>query len=132
MKLEKHLASRMYGYMTDGFCIKITMMGEREKSITNRIYFKALMVTIKMRRKIRFYIFCCLNFLLFSLRTSKNCIFIFDKFCTFGNAPLRLKIICKTLLILFLFCNLLFLFIHSKLLSSKILLLKKTISVNDY
>ena len=54
------------------------------------------------------------------------------QFCAFGNAPLVFKTICKTLLILLLFCNLLFLFIHSKLLFSKILLLKKTISVNDY
>ena len=90
------------------------------------------MVTIKTRRKIKPYIFCCLNFLLFSLRGSENRIFISDKFCAFGNAPSMLKIICKTLLILFLFCDLLSLFIHSKLLFSKILLLKKKISVNDY
>ena len=83
------------------------------------------MVTIKMGKRIRLYIFCCLNFLLFSLRGSENRIFISDKFRAFGNAPLMLKIICKTLLILFLFCNLLFLFIHSKLLFSKILLLKE-------
>ena len=62
---------------------------------------------------------------------SENRIFICDKFRAFGNAPLMLKIICKTL-ILFLFCNLLFLFIHSKLLFSKILLLKKTIFANNY
>ena len=83
------------------------------------------MVTIKMGKKIRLYIFCCLNSLLFSLRGSENRIFISDKFRAFGNAPLMLDIICKTLLILLLFCNLLFLFIHSKLLFSKILLLKK-------
>ena len=83
------------------------------------------MVTIKMRKRIRLYNFCCLNFLLFSLRRSEICILISDKFRAFGNAPLMLKIICKTLLILFLFCNLLFLFTHSKLLFSKILLLKK-------
>ena len=29
MKLEKNMASRMYGHMTDGFCIKTTMMGKR-------------------------------------------------------------------------------------------------------
>ena len=75
--------------------------------------------------------FCFLLFLLFSLRWSENRIFISDKFRAFGNAPLMLKIICKTLLILF-FYNLLFLFIHSKLLFSKILLLKKKNSVNDY
>ena len=86
---------------------------------------KALMVTIKMGKRIRLYIFCCLNFLLFSLRESENRTFISDKCRAFGNAPLILKIICKTLLIFFLFCNLLFLFIHSKLLFSTILLLKK-------
>ena len=67
----------------------------------NRIYFEALMVTIKTRRKIKLYIFCCLNFLLFSLRGSENRIFISDIFFTFGNAPLMLKIISKTLLIFF-------------------------------
>ena len=90
------------------------------------------MVTIKMGKRIMLYIFCCLNFLLFSLRGSENRIFISDKFRAFGNAPLMLKIICKTLLILFLFCNLSFLFIHSKLLFSKILLCKKKKIVNDY
>ena len=83
------------------------------------------MVTIKIGRKIRLYIFCCLNFLLFSLRRSENRIFLSDKFCTFGNASLMLKIICKALLIFFLFFNLLFLFIHSKLLFSKILYYSK-------
>ena len=83
------------------------------------------MVTIKMGRKIRLYIFCCLNFILFNLRGSENRIFISDKFCTFGNAPLILKIICKTFLILFLFFNILFLFINSKFLFSKSLLLEK-------
>ena len=69
----------------------------------NRICFEALMVTIKMERKIRLYIFHCLDFLLFSLRESENRIFISGKFCTFGNAPLMLNIICKTLLIFLLF-----------------------------
>ena len=49
---------------------------------------------------------------------------------------LMLEIICKILLILFLFCNLLFLFRHSKLLFRKMLLSKKKKkkknSVNDY
>ena len=90
------------------------------------------MVTVKMKKRIRLYFFCCLNFLLLSLRESENCLFISDKFRAFGNEPLILKIICKTLLILFLFCNLLFLFIHSKLLFIKILILKTIISVNDY
>ena len=83
------------------------------------------MATIKMGKKIRLYIFCCLNFLSFSLRGSENHIFISDKFFTFGNATLMLRIICKILLIIFVFCNLLFLFIHSKLLFNKNLLLKK-------
>ena len=88
-------------------------------------YFEALMVIIKMGGKIRLYTFCCLSFLLFSLRGSENRIFISDKFLVFGNAPLMVRIICKSLLILFSFCNLLFLFIHSNLLFSKTLLLKK-------
>ena len=54
------------------------------------------MVTIKMGKKIWLYIFCCLN-LLFSLKGSENRIFISDKFLAFGNAPLMLRIICKTL-----------------------------------
>ena len=29
MKLEKNLASRIYGHTTDGFYIKLTMMGKR-------------------------------------------------------------------------------------------------------
>ena len=91
----------------------------------NRIYFEALMITIKMGKKFRLYIFCCLNFLLFSLRGFENPIFISHKFLAFGKAPLMLRIICKTLLILFLFYNLLFLFIHSELLFSKTLLFKK-------
>ena len=48
MKLEKNLAARMYGHTTDGFYVKITMMGKRKNSIMNRIYFEALVVTIKM------------------------------------------------------------------------------------
>ena len=55
MKLEKNLASRMYGDMTDGLLyIKITMMDKRKKSIMNRIYFEALMVTIKMGKILNF------------------------------------------------------------------------------
>ena len=50
MKLEKNLASRMYGHTTDGFYIKITMMDKRQKYIMNRNYFEALMVTIKMEK----------------------------------------------------------------------------------
>ena len=53
-------------------------------------------------KKIRLYIFCYLNSLLFSLRGSENRIFISDKFLAFGNAPLMLRIICKTLLIFFI------------------------------
>ena len=45
------------------------------------------------------------NFLLFSLRGSENRIFISGKFGTFKNATLMPKVICKTLLILFLFLN---------------------------
>ena len=71
------------------------------------------------------YIFCCLNFLLFSLSDSENCIFISDKFRAFGNAPLMFKVICKTLLMLMQNFNFLFLFVHSKLLFSENLLLKK-------
>ena len=66
-----------------------------------RIYFEALMVTIKMERRIRLYIFsfCCLNFLFFSLRGSEiyfcwvSC-FYFCKITVFiiENAPLILKI----------------------------------------
>ena len=88
------------------------MMGKRQKSIMNRIYFDTLMVTIKMGKKICFIFFICLNFLLFSVRGSENHIFISNKCCAFGNAPLMLKIICKTLLMQFLFCNFAFLFIQ--------------------
>ena len=67
----------------------------------NRIYFKALMVTIKIGKIIRLYIFffCLLNFLFFSLRGSE--IFLFWVSCFYfckvtvfitGNAPLILKI----------------------------------------
>ena len=66
-----------------------------------RIYFEALMVTIKMEKEIRLYIlfFCCLNSLLFSLRGSEiyfcwvSC-FYFCKITIFiiGNAPLILNI----------------------------------------
>ena len=64
------------------------------------------MVTIKMGIKIRLYIFCySFFFLLFSVRGSGSRTFISRKFRAFGNAPLMLKIICKTLLIPFLFCN---------------------------
>ena len=65
-----------------------------------RIYFEALMVTIKIEKRIRLYIFsfCCLNFLFFSLRGSEiyfcwvSC-FYFCKITVFitGNAPLILK-----------------------------------------
>ena len=66
-----------------------------------RIYFEALMVTIKMENEIRLYIlfFCRLNSLLFSLRGSEiyfcwvSC-FYFCKITIFiiGNTPLILKI----------------------------------------
>ena len=59
------------------------------------------MVTIKMGKKLVYIYFYCLNFLLFNLRWSENRIFISDKFCVFWNTPLMLKIICKTLLMLF-------------------------------
>ena len=59
------------------------------------------MVTIKMENRVRLYIFsfCCLNFLVFSLRGSEvylccvSC-FYFCKITVFitGNAPLILKI----------------------------------------
>ena len=67
----------------------------------NRIYFEVLMVTIKIGKRIRLYIFsfCFLNFLFFSLRGSEiflfwvSC-FYFCKIIVFitGNAPLILKI----------------------------------------
>ena len=82
-----------------------------------RIYFEALMVTIKMAKKIRLYIFfCCLNFLFFSLRGSEiyfcwvSC-FYFYKITVFiiGNAPLTLKIFNnKTDIYFFLIRKLLF------------------------
>ena len=66
-----------------------------------RNYFKALMVTIKMGKKIGLFIFffCCLNFIFFSLKGSEiylcwvSC-FYFCKITVFiiGNAPLILKI----------------------------------------
>ena len=67
----------------------------------NIIYFKALMVTIKIGKRIRLYIFsfCFLIFLFFSLRGYEiflfwvSC-FYFCKITVFitGNAPLILKI----------------------------------------
>ena len=83
-----------------------------------RIYFETLMVTIKMERRIRLYIFsfCCLNFLFFSLRGSEiyfcwvSC-FYFCKITVFiiGNAPLILKIFNnKTDIYFFLIRKLLF------------------------
>ena len=95
-----------------------------KKSILNRIYLEELTVTIKMGRKIWLYILCCLNFFVIQFIGSKNHGIILGQLFTFGNASLMLKIICKTLLILLLFCDFLFLFIQSKLLFSKILLLK--------
>ena len=74
--------------------------GQKLKSVMNRIYFETLMFIIKWE-KVRLYIFCCLNILLFSLRGSENLIFISVKFCAFGKAPLILTIICKILLVLF-------------------------------
>ena len=66
-----------------------------------RNYFKALMVTIKMGKKTGLFIFlfCCLNFIFFSLKGSEiylcwvSC-FYFCKITLFipGNAPLILKI----------------------------------------
>ena len=66
-----------------------------------RIYFEALMVTIKMEKRIRLYIFsfCCSNFLFLSLRGSEICFcwvscFYFCNITVFiiRNAPLILKI----------------------------------------
>ena len=84
----------------------------------NRIYFKALMVTIKMEKRIVLYIFslCCLNFLFFSLRGSEICLywvscFYFFKITVFitGNTPLILKIFnSKTDICFFLIRKLLF------------------------
>ena len=84
----------------------------------NRIYFEALMVTIKIGKRIRLYIFsfCFLNFLFFSLRGSEiflfwvSC-FYFCKITVFitGNAPLILKIFNnKTDIYFFLIRKLLF------------------------
>ena len=84
----------------------------------NRIHFEALMVTIRMRKRIRLYIFsfCFLNFLFFSLRGSEiylcwvSC-FYFCKITVFitGNAPLILKIFNdKTDIYFFLIRKLLF------------------------
>ena len=83
-----------------------------------RIYFEALMVTIKMEKKLGciFFFFCCLNFLFFSLRGSEiyfcwvSC-FYFCKITVFiiGNAPLILKIFNnKTDIYFFLIRKLLF------------------------
>ena len=71
------------------------------------------MVTNKIEKRIRLYIFGCLNFLLFSLRGSENGIFISDKFRAFGNAFLMLKIVCKTLWILF-YSVIYFFFLYSQ------------------
>ena len=82
------------------------------------IYVEALMVTIKMEKRIRLYVFsfCCLNFLFFSLRGSEiyfcwvSC-FYFCKITVFiiGNAPLILKIFNnKTDIYFFLIRKLLF------------------------
>ena len=76
------------------------------------------MVTIKMEKRIRLYVFsfCCLNFLFFSLRGSEiyfcwvSC-FYFCKITVFiiGNAPLILKIFNnKTDIYFFLVRKLLF------------------------
>ena len=84
----------------------------------NRIYFEALMVTIKIEKRIRLYIFsfCCLNFLFFSLKGYEiyfclvSC-FYFCKITVFiiGNAPLILKIFNnKTDIYFFLIRKLLF------------------------
>ena len=84
----------------------------------NRIYFEALMVTIKIGKRIRLYIFsfCFLNFLFFSLRGYEiflfwvSC-FYFCKITVFitGNAPLILKILnSKTDIYFFLILEILF------------------------
>ena len=75
-----------------------------------RIYFETLMVTIKMEKRIRLYIFsfCCLNFLFVSLRLLEiyfcwvSC-FYFCKITVFifGNAPLILKIFKTKLIFIF-------------------------------
>ena len=84
----------------------------------NRIYFEALMVTIKMEKRIKLYIFsfCCLNFLFFSLKGSEIHLywvsfFYFCKITVFitGNTPLILKIFNnKTDIYFFLIRKLLF------------------------
>ena len=68
-------ASKKYGFKNvwiyDGRILyKANTDGQKIKSIITRIYFKVLMVTIKMEKRIRLHIFffCCLNFLFFSLR----------------------------------------------------------------
>ena len=76
------------------------------------------MVTIKMENRVRLYIFsfCCLNFLVFSLRGSEiylSCVscFYFCKITVFitGNAPLILKILNnKTDIYFFLILEILF------------------------
>ena len=67
----------------------------------NRIYLEALMVTIKMEKRVRLYIFsfCCLIFLFFSLKWSEIYLCWVSWFCfceitvfVTGNAPLILKI----------------------------------------
>ena len=83
----------------------------------NRTYFEALMITIKMGKRVRLYsFFCCLNFLFFSLKGSEiylcwvSC-FYFCKITVFitGNAPLILKIFNdKTDIYFFLIRKLLF------------------------
>ena len=83
-----------------------------------RIYFEALVVTIKMEKKIGLYIFffCCLDFIFFSLKGSEiylcwvSC-FYFCKILVFniGNASLILKMFNhKTDFSFFLIRNLLF------------------------
>ena len=88
------------------------------RNIVNRIYFEALLVAMKMEKRIRLYIFsfCCLNFLFFSLRRSEiylgwvSC-FNFCKITVYitRNAPLIRKIFNnKTDIYFFLICKLLF------------------------
>ena len=114
----------------------------------NRIYFEALMVTIRMRKRIRLCIFsfCCLNFLFFSLRGSEiylcwvSC-FYFCKIIVFitGNASLILKTFNgKTDIYFFLIRKLLFfsyvLLFTISLLSflNYICLLKYLLSINFF
>ena len=96
--------------MMDGFYLKITMMGKKQKSIMNRIYFEALMVTNKIGKRIRLYIFsfCFLIFLFFSLRGYEIFLFWVSCFCfckitvfITGNAPLILKILITKLIFIF-------------------------------